>query len=305
MSVTKAVFPVGGLGTRFLPATKASPKEMLALVDKPLIQYVVEEAALAGITDAVFVTGRGKRAIEDHFDTIFELEHALDRKGNRKLLEEVRKITNLANFAYVRQGEPLGLGHAILCARNLVGDEPFAVLLGDDIVSGRVPCLRQLIDAYERLARSSGEVVGGVIAVQRVRGPEISSYGVIKAEPVAGSRRLFRVRGLVEKPAPDKAPSDLAIIGRYVLAPAIFESLAVTPRGRGGEVQLTDALRDLTVERNYPLYAVLFEGRRYDAGDKLGFLQATVEFALANAELGPPFRRYLRELLRRRRPARA
>jgi UTP--glucose-1-phosphate uridylyltransferase len=248
----------------------------------------------------VFVTGRGKRAIEDHFDTIFELEHVLDRKGNRQLLEEVRKITNLANFAYVRQGEPLGLGHAILCARSLVGEGPFAVLLGDDIISSRVPCLRQLIDAYDRLTCISNEVVGGVIAVQRVRGPEISSYGVIKAEPVAGSARLFRVRGLVEKPSPEKAPSDLAIIGRYVLTPAIFESLAVTPRGRGGEVQLTDALRDMTVERDFPLYALLFEGRRYDAGDKLGFLQATVEFALANAELGPPFRRYLRALVRQR-----
>ena len=208
MGVTKAVFPVGGLGTRFLPATKASPKEMLSLVDKPLIQYVVEEAALAGITDAIFVTGRGKRAIEDHFDTIFELEHTLNRKGNRKLLEEVRKITNLANFSYVRQGEPLGLGHAILCARSLVGNEPFAVLLGDDLIRARVPALKQLVRAFARLG-------GPVLAVQRVSGPEISDYGVIRGRRI--DERTFQVVDLVEKPAPAEAPSDLAVIGRFLV----------------------------------------------------------------------------------------
>ena len=287
MGVTKAVFPVGGLGTRFLPATKASPKEMLSLVDKPLIQYVVEEAALAGITDAIFVTGRGKRAIEDHFDTIFELEHTLNRKGNRKLLEEVRKITNLANFSYVRQGEPLGLGHAILCARSLVGNEPFAVLLGDDLIRSRVPALKQLVRAFDRLG-------GPVLAIQRVAGPAISDYGVIRGTRI--DERTFQVLDLVEKPAPAEAPSDLAVIGRYILTPAVFRYLEKTKPGRGGEIQLTDALRKMAVD--YPLYAFLFEGKRYDAGNKLGFLQATVEYALANPELGPPFRRYLRELLR-------
>jgi UTP--glucose-1-phosphate uridylyltransferase len=286
MSIAKAVFPVGGLGTRFLPATKASPKEMLPLVDKPLIQYVVEEARLAGITDAIFVTGRGKRAIEDHFDTIFELEHVLDKKGNRKLLEEIRKITQLANFSYVRQGEPLGLGHAILCARNLVGNEPFAVLLGDDIIRARVPALKQLARAFARLG-------GPVLAVQRVPGPAISDYGVIKGRRI--DERTFQIIDLVEKPAPEQAPSDLAVIGRYVLTPAIFHYLETTKPGRGGEIQLTDALRAMA--RDYPIYAYLFEGKRYDAGNKLGFLQATVEFALANPELGPPFRRYLRGLL--------
>jgi len=286
MSIVKAVFPVGGLGTRFLPATKASPKEMLPLVDKPLIQYVVEEAHLSGITDAIFVTGRGKRAIEDHFDTIFELEHTLDKKGNRKLLEEVRKITNLANFSYVRQGEPLGLGHAILCARNLVGNDPFAVLLGDDIIRARVPVLKQLMRAFAKHR-------GPVLAVQRVAGPGIADYGVIKGTPI--DERTFLVTDLVEKPSPAEAPSDLAVIGRYILTPAIFRYLDQTKPGRGGEIQLTDALRKMA--QDYPLYAYLFEGTRYDAGNKLGFLQATVEFALANPELGPPFRKYLRTLL--------
>jgi UTP--glucose-1-phosphate uridylyltransferase len=289
MGVTKAVFPVGGLGTRFLPATKASPKEMLSLVDKPLIQYVVEEAALSGITDAVFVTGRGKRAIEDHFDTIFELEHTLNRKGNNELLEEVRKITHLANFAYVRQGEPLGLGHAILCARSLVGNEPFAVLLGDDLIRSRTPALKQLARAFDRLG-------GPVLAVQRVEGPDISSYGVIRGKRI--DERTYQVIDLVEKPAPAEAPSDLAVIGRYILTPPVFRYLEQTKPGRGGEIQLTDALRKMAVD--YPLYAYLFEGTRYDAGNKLGFLQATVEYALANPELGPPFRRYLRGLLQRR-----
>jgi len=291
MSIQKAVFPVGGLGTRFLPATKASPKEMLPLVDKPLIQYVVEEARASGITDAIFVTGRGKRAIEDHFDTIFELEHTLDLKGKGRLLEEVREITRLANFAYVRQGEPLGLGHAILCARNLVGNEPFAVLLGDDIIRSRTPALRQLVEAH-------AEHGGPVLAIQRVPGPAIRDYGVIKGRRIAP--RLWQVIDVVEKPDPRKAPSDLAVIGRYVLTPAVFRYLEETKPGRGGEIQLTDALRKMA--QDYPIFAYEFEGERYDAGNKLGFLQATVEYALASPELGTAFRAYLRGRLRRRRP---
>jgi UTP--glucose-1-phosphate uridylyltransferase len=287
MSVQKAVFPVGGLGTRFLPATKASPKEMLPLVDKPLIQYVVEEAQLSGIVDAIFITGRGKRAIEDHFDTIFELEHSLQRKGNKKLLDEVRKITQLANFSYVRQGEPLGLGHAILCARSLVGNDPFAVLLGDDIIRSRVPVLKQLIRTFDKYG-------GPVLAVQRVTGPAIRDYGVIKARKV--DDRVYQIIDLVEKPEPEQAPSDMAIIGRYVLTPAVFHYLEQTKPGRGGEIQLTDALRKMA--QDYPIYAYEFEGTRYDAGNKLGFLQATVEFALANPDLGGPFRTYLRGLFR-------
>ena len=290
MSVHKAVFPVGGLGTRFLPATKASPKEMLPLVDKPLIQYVVEEAHNSGITDAIFVTGRGKRAIEDHFDTIFELEDLLDKKGNRKLLEEVRKITELANFSYVRQGAPKGLGHAIGCAKSLVGNEPFAVLLGDDIIRSRVPALRQLVRAYEKHC-------GPVLAIQRVTGPAISDYGVIKGRQI--DERVWQIIDLVEKPSPQEAPSDLAVIGRYVLTPAIFHYLDKTKPGRGGEIQLTDALRKMA--QDYPMYGYLFEGTRYDAGNKLGFLQATVEHALADPDLGPAFRRYLRALTRKLR----
>jgi UTP--glucose-1-phosphate uridylyltransferase len=247
---------------------------------------VVEEARLSGITDAIFVTGRGKRAIEDHFDTIFELEHTLDKKGNRKLLEEVRKITRLANFSYVRQGEPLGLGHAILCARSLVGNEPFAVLLGDDIIRSRVPALKQLVRTFAKHG-------GPVLAVQRVTGPSISDYGVIKGRRI--DERTYQIVDLVEKPSPEQAPSDLAVIGRYVLTPAIFGYLHETRPGRGGEIQLTDALRAMA--RDYPLYAYEFDGQRYDAGNKLGFLQATVEYALANPELGAPFRSYLRLLL--------
>jgi UTP--glucose-1-phosphate uridylyltransferase len=261
---------------------------MLPLVDKPLIQYVVEEAQQSGIIDAIFITGRGKRAIEDHFDTIFELEHSLQRKGNKKLLDEVRKITQLANFSYVRQGEPLGLGHAILCARSLVGNDPFAVLLGDDIIRSRVPVLKQLIRASEKYGAP-------MLAVQRVPGPAIRDYGVIKARKV--DDRVYQVIDLVEKPEPEQAPSDMAVIGRYVLTPAVFHYLEQTKPGRGGEIQLTDALRKMA--QDYPIFAYEFEGTRYDAGNKLGFLQATVEYALANPELGPAFRAYLRGLFPR------
>ncbi|MDV2495957.1 MAG: UTP--glucose-1-phosphate uridylyltransferase GalU [bacterium] len=285
MNVRKAVFPAAGLGTRFLPATKASPKEMLPLVDKPLIQYGIEEAAASGLTQAIIVTGRGKRAIEDHFDISIELEHALEAKGEYELVEELRAIANLMSMCYVRQKTPLGLGHAILCASGAVGDEPFAVVLGDDIIDSQVPCLKQLLEV-------AGEHRASVIALERIPREAISRYGVIDGTQVGD--RLWSITDLVEKPPAEEAPSDLAIIGRYILVPAIFPLLEQTKPDRKGEVQLTDALRALAAEE--PLYGVVFEGKRYDAGDKLGFLQATVEYALKNGELGEDFRHYLRSL---------
>jgi UTP--glucose-1-phosphate uridylyltransferase len=281
------VFPAAGLGTRFLPATKAQPKEMLALVDKPIIQYVIEEAVLSGIKHIILVTGRGKNAIEDHFDVALELEQILEQRGKTDLLEQVRAISNMIDVAYVRQGQALGLGHAVLVARDLVGDEPFAVMLGDDVIDAEVPCMKQMIGAFQQHQ-------GPVIALQRVPRESISAYGVIDGEPVSDDGRVFRIRNLVEKPKPEDAPSDLAIIGRYILTPDIFPALESTPRDDGGEIQLTNGLRDL--ERQRPLYGYLFEGVRYDAGDKLGFLKATVEFALKRADLGGPFRTWLRSL---------
>ena len=285
--IRKAVFPAAGLGTRFLPATKAQPKEMLALVDKPIIQYVIEEAVLSGIKHIILVTGRGKNAIEDHFDVALELEQILEQRGKTDLLEQVRAISNMIDVAYVRQGQALGLGHAVLVARDLVGDEPFAVMLGDDVIDAEVPCMKQMIGAFQQHQ-------GPVIALQRVPRESISAYGVIDGEPVSDDGRVFRIRNLVEKPKPEDAPSDLAIIGRYILTPDIFPALESTPRDDGGEIQLTNGLRDL--ERQRPLYGYLFEGVRYDAGDKLGFLKATVEFALKRADLGGPFRTWLRSL---------
>ena len=286
MHVRKAVFPAAGLGTRFLPATKAQPKEMLPLVDKPTIQYVVEEAVASGLSDIIIVTGRGKRAIEDHFDAAFELEYYLADRGKTEELEQIRTISALASVSYVRQKEPLGLGHAILCARALVGDEPFAVFLGDDIIGGApTPCMRQLLDVFARHG-------GPVIAVERVPRERIHQYGVIAGRNVGG--RVWEITDLVEKPRAEEAPSDLAIIGRYVLTPDLFEILATTAADRRGEVQLTDGLR--TLRRQRPMYAVEFEGRRYDTGDKLGFLKATVEFALARPDLGDEFRAYLKKL---------
>jgi UTP--glucose-1-phosphate uridylyltransferase len=284
----KAIIPAAGLGTRFLPATKASPKEMLPLVDKPLIQYAVEEAAASGIEDIIIVTGRGKRAIEDHFDRSFELEENL--KGNKKdgLLKDIRRISELANFCYVRQSEPRGLGHAVLCARHLIGDEPFAVILGDEVVDARVPALAQLI-------RVQQERKGAVVGVKKVRRDEVNRYGIIAARRLAPG--LHRVHDLVEKPASSEAPSLYAVIGRYVLPPDIFLILRKLPPGKNGEIQLTDALRALA--HKSPMYAHEIEGRRHDAGEKLGFLKATVEFALKNPTLGPPFSRYLKELHRR------
>jgi len=283
--VRKGVFPAAGLGTRFLPATKAQPKEMLPLVDKPTIQYVVEEAVASGLEELVLVTGRNKRAIEDHFDAAFELEYYLQDRGKTEELAQIKTISELASVSYVRQKEPLGLGHAILCARPLVGDEPFGVFLGDDIIVAETPCMRQLLDVY---ARHDGPVV----AVMRIPGEEIGRYGVIEAKALGGN--VYEVLDLVEKPAPKDAPSDLAIIGRYVLTPDLFPILAETPADSRGEIQLTNGLRTLRQRR--PIYAVEFEGRRYDTGDKLGFLKATVDFALARPDLGDEFRAYLKGL---------
>ena len=283
--VRKAIFPAAGLGTRFLPVTKAQPKEMLPLVDKPIIQYVVEEAAASGIESIIIVTGRGKTAIENHFDVAFELEQLLEQRRKVDLLKEIRSITDMINVSYVRQKEPLGLGHAILMARDLVGDEPFAVFLGDDIIHAGVPVMRQLIDVYMK-HRSP------VVGVERVSRERTADYGIVAARPAG--ERLYKVTDLVEKPAPEDAPSDLAIIGRYILTPDIFGHLEKTAAGRGGEIQLTDGLRSLL--RRQAIYAWRFTGTRYDTGDKLGFLRATVEFALRRPDLGAEFRDYLKSL---------
>lgn len=281
--VRKAVFPAAGLGTRFLPATKAQPKEMLPLVDKPIIQYGVEEAVASGIDTIILVTGRGKYAIEDHFDVNIELETFLEARGKQALAEEIRKISDLINFAYVRQGEPLGLGHAVLVARELVGPEPFAVILADDVYDATPPALHQMVDVFERLD-------GPVIAVERVPMEHVSSYGVIAAEALDDG--VYRITDLVEKPAREEAPSDLAIIGRYVLTPDIFDVLAETGTDRTGEIQLTNGLRQLLARR--PLYAVEVAGVRHDTGNKLGFLKAVVYFALKRPDLAGPFAEYLR-----------
>ncbi|CDM66881.1 MAG: UTP--glucose-1-phosphate uridylyltransferase GalU [Pyrinomonas methylaliphatogenes] len=285
IKVRKAVFPAAGLGTRFLPATKASPKEMLPLVDKPLIQYVVEEAVASGIESIIIVTGRGKTAIEDHFDISFELEQLLRERGKEELLREVRAISDMARINYVRQREALGLGHAILQARDFVENEPFAVMLADDIVDAEVPALRQMLDVYERFEAP-------VLGTMRVAGEAISRFGVLDAEEI--EEGVYRVRDMVEKPPFDEAPSDLAIVGRYILTPDIFDEIERTQPGAGGEIQITDAMRALL--RRRPFYAVRFRGTRHDAGDKLGFLIATVEFALKRPDLAPEFKEYLRSL---------
>lgn len=296
MTVRKAVLPVAGLGTRFLPATKAQPKEMLPIVDKPLVQYGVEEVAASGIPSVIFVTGRGKNSIEDHFDVSFELERMLAGRAKVSLLQQVRSISDLAEIVYVRQKKPLGLGHAILKARDLVGNEPFAVLLSDDIIDAPMPCLKQMMNVFDRYGKS-------VVALQRVEKQAVSSYGIIAGKPVkgqdkpgqaVGKDRLYVISDMVEKPDPASAPSNLAIIGRYILTPGIFKELSATRRGKGAEIQLTDALRSLL--RKEEVYGYLFEGNRYDAGDKLGFLEATVEMALKRPELGSEFRKYLKRL---------
>jgi UTP--glucose-1-phosphate uridylyltransferase len=288
--VRKAVFPAAGLGTRFLPATKAQPKEMLPLVDKPLIQYAVEEAIHSGVPNIIIVTGRGKTAIEDHFDVSFELEHLLESRHKRDLLATVRGISEMIDVSYTRQKEALGLGHAVLRAKELVGMEPFAVVLSDDVIDADTPCLRQLLDVYEYFGSS-------VVALMEVPKDRISAYGVVDAEPVpynGSSDRLFRIHNMIEKPRPEEAPSNLAIIGRYVLTPEIFASIESVQPGSGGEIQLTDGLKHLL--RSRPIYGLKFDGTRYDAGDKLGFLRATVEFALKRYDLGEEFRQYLRSL---------
>jgi UTP--glucose-1-phosphate uridylyltransferase len=283
--VRKAVFPAAGLGTRFLPATKAQPKEMLPLVDKPIIQYGVEEAVASGIDNIILVTGRGKNAIEDHFDVSIELESFLEARGKRDQLAEIRKISNMINFAYVRQGEPLGLGHAVLVARELVGDEPFAVILGDDVIDADPPAMKQLSDVFHK-------VKGPVLAVERVPHDDISSYGVIVPDLAADlGEGIFQVLDLVEKPPKDEAPSDLAIIGRYVLTPDIFPALAKTKSDRTGEIQLTNGLRELVKSR--PIYACEVKGVRHDTGNKLGFLKAVVYFALKRPDLADKFAAYL------------
>lgn len=283
--VRKAVFPAAGLGTRFLPATKASPKEMLPLVDKPLIQYVVEEAVASGIESIVIVTGRGKSAIEDHFDISYELEKLLEERGKTAELKAMRGIAQLASVGYVRQREALGLGHAVLQARDLVGNEPFAVMLSDDIIDSQTPALKQLLDVYERYDAP-------VVAVFEVEGEAISRFGVVDAEEVEAG--VYKIRDMVEKPPAAEAPSNLAIIGRYVLTPDIFDEIENTRPGAIGEIQITDAMRSLLKKR--PFYAVRFEGTRYDAGDKLGFLMATVQFALKHPDLAPEFNEYLKSL---------
>ena len=283
--VRKAVFPAAGLGTRFLPATKASPKEMLPLVDKPLIQYGVEEAVASGIESIIIVTGRGKSAIEDHFDISFELEKLLEERGKKDELQAMRAISSMARVSYVRQQEALGLGHAVLQARDLVGNEPFAVLLSDDIIDSKTPALRQLLDVYEKYDAP-------VLATFEVEGEAISRFGALDVDEIADG--VYKVNDMVEKPPFAEAPSNLAIIGRYILTPDIFDELETTRPGAIGEIQITDAMRSLLKKR--PFYAVRFEGKRHDAGDKLGFLIATVEFALQHEDLAPEFREYLQSL---------
>ena len=285
--VRKAVFPAGGMGTRFLPATKVIPKEMLALVDKPIIQYGVEEAIASGIEHIIIVTGRGKGAMEDHFDYSFELDTMLERRGKHELLAISRGVSTLARISYVRQKEPLGLGHAVLCAKDLVGDEPFAVILPDDVIDAEVPCLKQMIDIFD-------EKGGSVLATATVDGPAISAYGVLAGSQDGENPRLYNCTGMVEKPKFEDAPSNQAIIGRYVLTPRVFELLEQTTPGAGGEIQLTDGIKAMLKEEK--VYGYSFAGKRFDAGDKFGMLQATVEFALKRPEFAEKFREYLKGL---------
>lgn len=288
MKVRKAIIPAAGLGTRFLPATKAQPKEMLPIVDKPTIQYIVEEAVASGIEEIVIIIGRGKRSIEDHFDKSYELEDALLKKNQMAVLEEVQKISNLVNIFYVRQKEPKGLGHAILCAKSFIGNEPFAVLLGDDIVKSETPCLKQIINVFEYCNSS-------VVAVQAVPEKEVSKYGIIKPKGSSIEPNLFYLDSLVEKPSREAAPSNYAIMGRYVLRPEVFDILERLPVGRGNEVQLTDAINELN--RHQAVLAYHFEGTRYDIGDKNGFIRATLDFALEREDIRAELLQYLRDLI--------
>ncbi|HEX4007755.1 MAG TPA: UTP--glucose-1-phosphate uridylyltransferase GalU [Acidobacteriaceae bacterium] len=285
--VRKAIFPAAGFGTRFLPATKSIPKEMLALVDKPIIQYGVEEALAAGCDQIVIVTGRGKSAIEDYFDVSYELECTLEKRGKLDLLAVSRQVSQMVRLSYVRQKEALGLGHAVLMARDLVGDEPFAVILPDDVIDAPTPCLKQMVDTFEQTHAS-------IIATQVIEGAAISAYGVLDGKEDPSNSRLFNVSDLVEKPRPQEAPSHHAIIGRYILTPAIFDVLERTPLGAGGELQLTDGIKGLL--KTEKVYGYSFDGTRYDAGDKLGMLKATVDFALKRDDLGPQLRSYIKSL---------
>lgn len=284
-SIKKAIIPAAGLGTRFLPATKAQPKEMLPIVDKPTIQYIVEEAVASGIQDIIIVTGRTKKAIEDHFDKSVELEMELEKKQSKELLEIVRSVSQIANIYYIRQKEPKGLGHAVLTAKTFIGDEPFAVLLGDDVIDSEKPALKQMIEIYDKYNAS-------ILGVQTVDTKDVNKYGIIDGIEVED--KVYRVKDMVEKPAVDKAPSNVAVLGRYIITPAIFKYLEKQEIGAGGEIQLTDALNKLAKEE--PMYAYDFVGKRYDVGNKMGFLQATVEFALKREELREEFKTYLKEI---------
>ncbi|TYQ14979.1 UNVERIFIED_CONTAM: UDP-glucose pyrophosphorylase [Acetivibrio alkalicellulosi] len=286
MKVRKAIIPAAGLGTRFLPATKAQPKEMLPIVDKPTIQYIVEEAIKSGIEDIIIISGRSKRAIEDHFDKSYELEQELEKKGNLELLNEVKDISNLADIHYIRQKEARGLGHAIYCAKSFIGDEPFAVLLGDDIVDSEVPCLKQMIDIYNEYKTT-------VLGVQSVPEEDVSKYGIVSCRQV--DNRVYKVKDLVEKPEKSEAPSNIAILGRYIITSQIFEHLENVKPGKGGEIQLTDALKSLIGQE--AMYAYDFVGKRYDVGNRIGFLQATVEFALKRDDLKEEFCNYLKTVV--------
>ncbi|KXZ40565.1 UDP-glucose pyrophosphorylase [Alkalithermobacter thermoalcaliphilus JW-YL-7 = DSM 7308] len=291
MKVRKAIIPAAGLGTRFLPATKAQPKEMLPIVDKPTLQYIIEEAVESGIEEILIITGRNKKSIEDHFDKSVELELELETKGKHDLLEEVRKISDMVNIHYIRQKEPKGLGHAIYCAKSFIGNEPFAVLLGDDIVyNPDKPCLKQMIEVYEQYKTS-------ILGVQQVKLEDVSKYGIVDGKFIED--RVYKVKGLVEKPSVEDAPSNVAILGRYIINPAIFEILEDTKPGKGGEIQLTDALKELASRE--AMYAYDFEGKRYDVGDKLGFLQATVEYALRREDLKDEFLSYLKSTIEKER----
>ncbi|MBV8630724.1 MAG: UTP--glucose-1-phosphate uridylyltransferase GalU [Silvibacterium sp.] len=285
--VRKAVFPAAGFGTRFLPATKAIPKEMLALVDKPIIQYGVEEALASGCEEIIIVTARGKSAIEDHFDISYELEASLEKRGKKELLQICRNVSNMVDLKYVRQKEAKGLGHAVLMAKDLVGNEPFAVILPDDVIDAPVPCLKQMIDTFD-------QVQGSILATMVIEGPAISAYGVLDGNALPGNPKVIEARGMVEKPKFEEAPSKNAIIGRYILTPAIFDLLEKITPGAGGELQLTDAIKGLL--KTEKVYGLTFDGIRHDAGDKLGMLKATVDFALKRPDFGPPFREYLKSL---------
>jgi UTP--glucose-1-phosphate uridylyltransferase len=286
MKVRKAIIPAAGLGTRFLPATKAQPKEMLPIVDKPTIQYIIEEAVASGIEEILIITGRNKKAIEDHFDRSIELEMELKSKGKDEFLEMVEGISNLAQIHYIRQKEPRGLGHAVLCAKTFVGNEPFAVMLGDDVVDSKVPCLKQLMDVYDEYQTT-------VLGVQEVPNEDVKKYGIVKGMHI--EKGVHKVKDLIEKPDIDKAPSNIAILGRYIITPHIFEILEHTAPGKNNEIQLTDALKELLLKE--AMYAYVFEGRRYDVGDRLGFLEATVDYALKREDLRENFLAYMKKVI--------